>query len=434
MMQFIDFSPPSSPSLNQQRDALQKGLGRTWIWASSNTLADAPLLEACLQDKRFDQQCEDSRSNWLWKIVQRIEADERFRDPILEALNRLSDERSANQLCEIACQYADAGDKPFRSRLYEIVESKPIADSPWLGEQQIIALDGEQAFLFAARVRGERLATIEWEWDDGSLAHDAVEQFGEERIVSLMSASTDSGIKRFYENWREQAVRKSTRTRSHRDRMRSLSTDDILEATHGQDRCFWFRGWGMHADESDLRSILAALWGADDPNVISRLLRVFSNRSLPEFDFRLIELCQHDDEEVQRSAFKALSKNTDAAIRRFALQQLAIEATGPVISLFTENFESGDEERILESMSLPDDPCELHWLLMDVIKVLESNPEADCFRLAVVTYGSTPCQNCRFDAARLLHRQEAAPVWLIEECRFDADERCRQLFEEPASE
>jgi hypothetical protein len=432
-VKFEDFSPPSSPSLDQQRDALQKGLGRAMQWALNERLADEPLLAACLLDGRFDVQVEGSRGDWLWRMIHAVGATERFRAPILHALYELSDERSAKQLCELACHYAKLGDESFRSRLYEIVEQKPISDSPWIGEADIVDLDGEEAFLFSARVRGERLATIEWEWDDGSLADEIVEQFGEERTVSLLSASTDAGIKRFYENWREQVDGRSARTQSHRDRMRSYLVDDIIEAASGQDQCFWFRGWGMHADESGLKSIVAALWAADEPNVISRLLRVFSNRSLPEFDPRMIELCQHNDKDVQRWAFNALAKNSHAAIRSFAIQQLAIEATGPAISLFTKNFENGDEERILEAMSLPEDPCQLHWLLMDVIKVLETNLEADCSKLAVITYGSTPCQNCRFDAARLLHKQKVTPVWLVEECRFDAEELSRQLFEELVS-
>ena len=63
-------------------------------------------------------------------------------------------------------------------------------------------------------------------------------------------------------------------------------------------------------------------------------------------------------------------------------------------------------------MEFPDDECELHWLLMDAIKVLEKNPEADCSRLGVIAYASTPCEHCRFRAARLLVNQQVAPEWL----------------------
>ncbi len=156
-MKFGDYSPAAWPSLDQQRDALRKGLGRAMQWAIGGRLDDEPLLEACLHDQRFDGQVEDSRGDWLWKMVQAVGAAERFRVPILHALYDLSDSRSATQVCELARCYAKQGDEAFRSQLYEIVAKRPFEDTPWLGEEEIIAVDGEQGFLFAARVRGRLL-------------------------------------------------------------------------------------------------------------------------------------------------------------------------------------------------------------------------------------------------------------------------------------
>src|SRR5262245_48145572 len=134
-MKFDDYSPPPSPSPEQQRDSLRKGLGRALQWALSGRLGDEPLLEACLRDQRFDAQVEDSRGDWLWRMVRALGAAERFRVPVLHALYDLSDEGSASQLCQLACRFAESGDETFRTRLYEVVQQKPFADRPWLGEE-----------------------------------------------------------------------------------------------------------------------------------------------------------------------------------------------------------------------------------------------------------------------------------------------------------
>ena len=68
---------------------------------------------------------------------------------------------SADQLCGLARCYAGAGDGEFRARLAEIVERKPIADRPWLGEEEIVALDGEAGFVLVAGARGRILARDE---------------------------------------------------------------------------------------------------------------------------------------------------------------------------------------------------------------------------------------------------------------------------------
>jgi len=60
-----DFSPPTKPTLDQQREALQKGLGRTMLWARTGRFDDDASLDACLHDRRFDRQIDESRSGWL---------------------------------------------------------------------------------------------------------------------------------------------------------------------------------------------------------------------------------------------------------------------------------------------------------------------------------------------------------------------------------
>lgn len=431
---FGDYSPPSSPSLEQQRDALQKGLGRVMQWALSGRLVADALLGGCLQDRRFDPQVESSRGDWLWGMVRAVGATELFRVPVLHALYDLSDERSASQLCELALRYAEAGDEPFRTRLYEIVERKPFAHSPWLGEEEVVALGGEQGFIFAVRVRGRLLAGREWEWDDGSLTDLAVERFGEEHVSRMLDASTDEAVSRFGDHWRQDKQKKAEQTaqRSHKERMTATSVQEILRAAEGDGKCFWFRGWGMHADEAALQAVLQRLWVEQEARVIANLVRVFSARALPVFDARLIELCRHGDEEVRRRAFAALEQNAHPLVRELALTELHKGVRdGSVVALFINNYRRGDEHWILDAVELPDDECELHWLLMDVIKVLEKNTEADCSRLGVVSYASTPCENCRFYAARLLLNQHAAPGWLIEECRYDSGEDCRALVGSP---
>jgi hypothetical protein len=423
-MHFADFSPPATPSLDQQRDALKKGLGRAMQWAMRRVLDVEPLLAACLQDGRYDAQIEETRGEWLWKMIRAVNAVDCFRVPILHALYELSDDRSANQLCELARFFAESGDETFRKRLYEIVEQKPIAEDRWLGEEEIIRLDGEAAFLFAARVRGKQLLGRDWEWDDGSLVTYAIERCGEERVNDLLEHSTDSDVRLFRGVWLHQKIADDGQQelQAYRDRMRKITVDDIIAAAESdRDGSYSFRGWGMQADQTQLESVLQHLWNTQDVNVIANLLKVFSKRPLPTFDSRLTDLCQHVDSEVRRRAFNALQNNRQDLIRAYALSQLQKGLRdGFVISLFARNFQQGDEQQILSAIELPDDDDECHWLLMGACNILENNSDANAAQLGIIGYASTPCGFCREEFVQALLRQNAAPGWLIEECRFDA--------------
>ena len=300
-----DYAPPASPSLEQQRDALQKGLGRAVQWAFSGRLHDEALLEACLRDQRFDMSAEDPRGDWLWEIVQAISAADRFRVPILHAFYELSDERSAVQLCELARCYGATGDEAFRSRLYEVLEQKPFPDyDACLGEEDVIALDAEQGFLFAARLRGQSLGDRTWEWHDRAVLDFAVKRLGEEKISSLLETSSDAAIRRFRDSWGHDESEKTRQEQaiSYREELASISVAEIIRQAESENSYSRFRGWGRQANQADLRLILQRLRAEREPPVLVNLLKIFSARALPDFDVRLIELCKHGAEDVRRRA------------------------------------------------------------------------------------------------------------------------------------
>lgn len=436
-MEYFDCSPPAVPSLPEQGDTLQKGLGRARLWAQQGLLTDAPLLEACLQDQRYDKQWEEPRADWLWELVNEIDVKDQFRVPILHALYTETDGWNASQLYELAGHYAAEGDETFRAQLYEVVKQKPFEDNCSLGEEEIIKLDGKQGFLFAAQIRGTRLTTIEWDWDDEYLVNKAMKLFDEEEILNLMSSTANVNIRRFFDSWMQNKKPASpSRNRKGKNgegnyikRMQAIPVEDIIQAANSTNHCHWFRGWGMHSDEASLNTVLDALRSINTPSILVNLIKVFSNRALPVFDLWLIELCRHHDDELQRWAFTALANNTHPAVRKFALEQLAGEWSLNVFSLFIKNYEQGDEVRLLTALELPEDSWELHCLFSDLLEVLGHNSEADRSQLAEMIYRLNPCELCRFKAVKLLKEQNLVPAWMIEECRFDTHEDTRTLFD-----
>lgn len=432
-LKFCDLSPPAMPSIVQQGDALRKGLGRAMQWALRGQLAEEVLLEACLHDQRYDMQVAERRGNWLWQMIRVLQAAERFPMPILDALRTFPDQRSALQLCELAQLFAAAGDERFRSRLYEILEQQPIADWSALGEEEIVSLDGEAGFLIAAGLRGRQLHARAWDWEDTLLLERAIEQFGEHRVDELLDNATDEPLSKLLQGWRQHVRQQAERkpVPASRARMRAIAASEIISRAHSGNAGYGqFRSWGMHADESDLATVLQQLWTTESVSALANLLGVFANRALPQFDAHLIDLCRHQDEVVRWRAYTALAKNTHPLVRRFALEHLERAVSeGPVIGLFTHNYEAGDEHRLLEAMVLPSDEDQLHALLMDSAELLEANPTADCSQLATIVYASTPCENCRFFALRLLDGQQVIPQWMREECRHDSAEDCRNFVE-----
>lgn len=433
-MEVADYSPPARPSIEQQSDALRKGLGRAYSWASGYKLRSELLLEACLTELRFEYMVEEYRGNWLWELIDAAGLVGAFRDPILTALQNLDAESPDGQLCQLARHYAERGDHAFRAALYDIVAHKPYPEECTFGEDEILSLDGETAFLYAARVRGNQNRSPEWNWDDDRLIREAAERFGgEQRIEQLLRNDSSTGAQIFLERW-TQDRRPGNHVEPPVEPARSLA--DVLQSAATPDAStFWLRRWGMReATNVDLLAVLGIATQTDDPAIAARLLRAFSSGTSLAFDARLIDLCQHFDAEVRRMAFNALEHFRHPQVRSFAEQELGRGVSNRgVVGLFEKNYQPGDAGRILEALTLSDDPNELHWLLMSVRDVLEANPSPDSLPLALVAYAHTPCSFCRSGISRWLLGQNLAPTWLVDECCYDADDDCREAIRNPGS-
>jgi len=186
----------------------------------------------------------------------------------------------------------------------------------------------------------------------------------------------------------------------------------------------------MNATPEQLNEITRSLWNATEATSVACLLRVFSNRPLPEFDARLIELAWHADDSVQRRARIAIAKNSHPLVREFALQELMQEEPPTDVgSFFIRNFEPGDERRLLSAIAQPLTPDDRHSVITDLLEVLDLNANSTSAELGLVIYGESPCAVCRANAVRLLVRDQATPDWLLEECRDDCEDEIRKLVD-----
>jgi hypothetical protein len=242
-------------------------------------------------------------------------------------------------------------------------------------------------------------------------------------VTAALENATDGAIRLFCEGWRAEPQKEARPDPSaRRSEMRSKTAGDIAAAAQSSKSPFGlFRSWGVHADEADLQQVLGDLRASEKPVVIANLLKVFTSRALPQFDVRVLELCQHPDAEIRQRAFNTLTRVQDSRIRDFALAEIRKAPLNRfAVALFVRNYQPGDEQRLLDAIDLPEDEWDLHGLLMDVIEIFENNANADPTQLGTIAYAATPCEICRRNAVRVLLRSQAAPAWMTEECRVDS--------------
>jgi hypothetical protein len=192
-----------TPTRNDVADALQKGFGRAYLWAKRGQIDGDILLEACLNDYRFDRQVEDTRGDWLWQLIVAGTHAKRLQEPLLVALKANEVSNAQFQLCQLALHFAREGDSRFRLELQRVVENTPSDDESRLGEEELIRLNGEKWFLTAVTRHGAEMTSREWDWFDGGLVDKGIKWLGEGHVSQLLNAEATINVdaSRFREAW-----------------------------------------------------------------------------------------------------------------------------------------------------------------------------------------------------------------------------------------
>src|SRR5689334_10909177 len=119
-----DDPAPTIDSPEEFGRVLRLGLGRAVLFLLDRDPAPYRdiVRDACTRWTGDDQQVEGTRTNYLLDVLHATGEPERYRDPILAALQVTSDSHDLNQLLGLVLALARAGDDAARTSLYRRFE------------------------------------------------------------------------------------------------------------------------------------------------------------------------------------------------------------------------------------------------------------------------------------------------------------------------
>ncbi|WP_028101196.1 hypothetical protein [Pseudoduganella violaceinigra] len=141
--------------------ALHDGRGSAFIHVQeygTDGLFDI-ILDACLNNRAYDRQCEDSREKWLYGLIAR---DEKLCAAVIEAFKSADEEHNIFQIANVVGQLAVHGNQEAAAALRRFWDRNDLA-----GEIAIIELDGLPAAIEVVRRLGQQLIDDPDEYFDG---------------------------------------------------------------------------------------------------------------------------------------------------------------------------------------------------------------------------------------------------------------------------
>jgi hypothetical protein len=194
---------------------------------------------------------------------------------------------------------------------------------PFLGDDQIVALDGIQGLLFVLdRIGAHFIGHPDYCVND-LLLREAEEKSGADAVTSALREATaeNANIRRYM----VEVEKNCARTIVNRPpEYRSLTWSELWHRINSGEigrGSLW--GWGHHASEQELKKAANALMTDQDPRLLLANLRVFERRAFPFGPERLIELADTDEGEIETAALRALRHLQDDSVRALALRRLS---------------------------------------------------------------------------------------------------------------
>lgn len=458
-------SPFETPLTRHRfRVALQRGQGRILVHirrCGASGVEDL-ILDACAHDGAYDPQCECDRAKWLFEIIDAAGLEAAALRRIIRALaNDLDSENfwDRSHLSRLALIFARRGHAEARISLYSsLCKCENSADI--IASEEIIELDGTDGLLFVTERAGQ------WITDDpktyvGNFPmsfYDEKHRPGSAERVLRAAAEQNAHIATYLnhldtnsETDVDNSVLKpgagtikpdilqrfGTNRKPRFDAMRSWAGDDIIREIENTDPSenrnrFLYRRWGKQASEQDLRTVAEKMFAEKDEKLTRIYLHVFLKCGLPEMNSWLQRLADSEDRATRWIAYKVLANHDHPTVRSLAINRISAgKMSEGELCLFRKNYRQGDWRLIEDVLRLPGDDYELHEILSDLLEVFEANKVEESCNPMMLVYEHSPCGICRGNAVKALIDLARAPDWVLEECRFDADEETRSIVGTP---
>jgi hypothetical protein len=434
------------PREPKNRDDLERmlsaGMGRAVLYLLSQDLSQYRdlILKHCLHNHAYDIQCEGTRADYLYPLLQASGEEAWYRREILERLSEEKDYDDVEQLLDFAVVFARAGDEVARSTIYDTLRRSNV-ESELLGDDQIIEMDGIQGLVFVLDHIGKDSKLMTWyKWDSIVRQTEELSSVEDVRIALKAASEKNAHVAAALANMDYSPDRKADEIAFHRkERLDEhwKGTESLPESTTWQEaknHPLWERmlgRWSRMASDEEFENAARDIDIEQPPERLKQYLFLFRKRQFPLEPERLIQLVDHPDSVVGLRAITALEIISGPDVRNLFLRLKDDPAwSDRAVALLRSNYQACDDQLMLGMLNSESDPDHLHLTCMNTRKVYKDNPIPEGLQPLLLAYEMTPCSMCRHSTVETIHSIYAVPDWMIEECLYEASSGLRELAAE----
>ncbi len=149
----------SEKTINEKfKYAVKRGSGEAYLIMKQNPEINFSneIIRSVITTNAFDAQSEGTREKYYYDLISISGNKEALISRIINVLSKnLKDVWAIEQLFRLCAFFAKDGNKYASSTVYEQFYKIKVSDTPWLGEEAIIYMDGFKGILFLVEYYGK---------------------------------------------------------------------------------------------------------------------------------------------------------------------------------------------------------------------------------------------------------------------------------------
>lgn len=404
---------------------LARGLGSIILYLrQSPTLTEKhidAIYDACIKNTAYDPQCEISREDYLWEIIQLSGTSALLQERILLALGT-QEGWDLLQVYRLAKIFALNGNPNALTAMKKGFRYHEEWNS-FIGDEEIIDAGGEQGFLFVAEQIGRKIRSSDYE-EFGFLLKHAYESLGEDKVIALLEGIRDANIQAF--------IRSSSVEQSHvPSQPVEVSYAELKSSIRSKPGPLYpYFSWGRKASEADLVKAADDLLDEEDPRRLEAYLQIFRTRAFPHDPQKMVELARSGNKRLRSAAIRALSKIKvkDERIRQLGIELIRqpdteIEALELFIHLYREEDLPLLEHVVFKKRS----KYSFHSIGSSITDIFTERPSPLCQNILVELYKKGCCSICRKKFVQIMLSSHVLPLTIRDEMQYDCNPAIRTL-------
>jgi hypothetical protein len=422
------------------KSAIKRGTGEAYLLMKANPDLDfsKDIIKAALKNLSYDNQCEGSRADYVFELIQLSGKKEIIRQAILKALaTERKDNWALEQLFDITALFAKQGDKEAKKAIYKRIYKKTINGAGWAGESALIKLDGVEGLKFIAAVKGKILQDDPEEWEDGS----TVDWFQRENpTIKVYQELEKAGKNNEYIRTYLNAIKKNKADYKRSERP-NYNYEIVTDRINSKAIVPLPPSGVKELSKSDIKKLADDFLKQTDRIKLEKYMRVFDRVKYPYnyqpllallknkhpiYEFLKIKKKKHD--RLIEYAASALKYFSGADIRAFAIEKLKkVRIPADYLDLLVSNYKKGDHKLLTEIVARCKNEDEIHSLVDGYINIFKANKTKECQKPLEAVYGKLTCGIHREDIIKILIENKVLSTRLKKEIKFDSIKEIRGL-------